>query len=115
MLRGRLLATSSPGEVVAPPSPCFHAHKRLRDLLQDQVPDRYDAYLALITFCEEPRTLTEISEFLIGNPGLEIDDRGIIHMQPNAYIGKLDTAGALVWTGEGWQSTPQALEVIETL
>ena len=91
------------------------ARGRLRTLLEGQAQDRYDAYLALITFCEEPRTLAEISEFLIGNPGLEIDDRGIIHMQPNAYIGKLDTAGALVWTGEGWQATPQALEVLESL
>ncbi len=90
-------------------------HGQLRTLLADQAEHRYAAYLDVLTFCEEPRTLAEISEFLIGNPGLEIDDRGIVNMQPNAYIGKLDKAGALVWAGEGWQTTKEALEVLETL
>lgn len=88
-------------------------HGRLRTLLADQVQDRYAAYLDVLTFCEEPRTLAEISEFLIGNPGLEIDDRGIVNMQPNAYIGKLDKVGALVWTGKGWQTTKEAIEVLQ--
>lgn len=91
------------------------AHGQLRTLLADQAEHRYAAYLDVLTFCEEPRTLAEISEFLIGNPGLEVDDRGIVNMQPNAYIGKLDKAGALVWSGSGWQTTKEALEVLETL
>lgn len=91
------------------------ARGQLRTLLRDQAEHRYAAYLDVLTFCEEPRTLAEISEFLIGNPGLEIDDRGVVNMQPNAYIGKLDKAGALVWTGDGWQTTREALEVLDTL
>lgn len=84
---------------------------RLRALLQEQGPTRYETYLQLLTFCEEPRTLEQISTFLIGNPGLEIDDRGIVHMQPNAYIGKLDAVGALEWDG-GWRTTEGAREVL---
>lgn len=91
------------------------ARNQLKTLLADQVEDRYAAYLDVLTFCEEPRALAEISEFLIGNPGLEIDDRGVVNMQPNAYIGKLDKAGALVWTGEGWQTTKEALQVLDTI
>ena len=89
------------------------ARGQLRTLLAEQAEHRYAAYLDVLTFCEEPRTLAQISEFLIGNPGLEIDDRGIVNMQPNAYIGKLDKAGALVWTGQGWKTTKEALQVLE--
>ena len=91
------------------------ARGQLRTLLAAQAEHRYAAYLDVLTFCEEPRTMAEISEFLIDNPGLEIDDRGVVNMQPNAYIGKLDKAGALVWSGSGWQTTKEALEVLDTL
>lgn len=91
----------------------------LRDLLSSQARHRFEAYTDLITFCEEPHSLDDIIKFLNENhlPGLEIDSRGIMGIQPNAYISKLENAGALTWDGalKCWKTTREALEVLETL
>lgn len=83
----------------------------LRELLESEGPTRRETYLRILSFCEERRMLAQISELLIGDPGLEIDDRGIVHMQPNAYIGKLDKAGGLSWDN-GWILTEGGRQIL---
>lgn len=94
----------------------FNPADRTREMLSKQKETRHPTFKRLLEFCEEtPRSLDEITTFLAEDPGLEKDPRtGVMHMQPSAYIGKLDEAGALTWEG-GWKTTPGGMEVLETL
>lgn len=94
----------------------FNPTDRTRDMLAQQKESRHPTFKRLLEFCsEQPRSLDEITTFLAADPGLEKDPRtGVMHMQPSAYIGKLDQAGALTWEG-GWKTTPGGMEVLETL
>jgi hypothetical protein len=87
---------------------------RLRELISGQPGDRRDAYLDVLAFCEEPRTLAEIADHLSGSPGLETDQWGVVHMEPNAYIGQLDRAGGLEWE-DGWVTTEGGREVLDEM
>lgn len=94
----------------------FDPASRTREMLAEQRESRHPTFRRLLQFCEdEPRSLDEITTFLASDPGLEKDPRtGVMGMQPSAYIGKLDQAGALTWEG-GWKTTPGGMEVLETL
>lgn len=94
----------------------FNPADRTREMLASQKETRHPTFKRLLEFCEErPRSLDEITTFLANDPGLEKDPRtGVMHMQPSAYIGKLDQAGALTWEG-GWKTTPGGMEVLKTL
>lgn len=94
----------------------FDPADRTREMLASQKETRHPTFKRLLEFCEEsPRSLDEITTFLANDPGLEKDPRtGVMHMQPSAYIGKLDQAGALTWEG-GWKTTPGGMEVLKTL
>lgn len=94
----------------------FDPALRTREMLTTQKESRHPTYKRLLEFCStQPRSLDEITTFLAADPGLEKDPRtGVMHMQPSAYIGKLDQAGALTWEG-GWKTTPGGMEVLETL
>lgn len=94
----------------------FNPTDRTRDMLAQQKESRHPTFKRLLEFCsEQPRSLDDITTFLAADPGLEKDPRtGVMHMQPSAYIGKLDQAGALTWEG-GWKTTPGGMEVLETL
>ena len=106
------LVTTEVGEVALQ---SFDPAQRTREMLLTQKESRLSTYHRLLEFCEQPRSLTEISEFLKDDPGLEIDPKtGVIGMQPNAYIGKLDQAGALTWEG-GWKTTAGGMEVLESI
>ncbi len=87
---------------------------RLRELISGQPRDRRDAYLDVLAFCEEPRPLAEIADHLSGSPGLETDQWGVVHMEPNAYIGQLDRAGGLEWE-DGWVTTEGGREVLDEM
>lgn len=94
----------------------FDPADRTRDMLATQKESRHPTFKRLLEFCsEQARSLDEITTFLAADPGLEKDPRtGVMHMQPSAYIGKLDQAGVLTWEG-GWKTTPGGMEVLETL
>lgn len=93
----------------------FNPTDRTRAMLSAQKESRHPTFARLLEFCETPRSLADITTFLADDPGLEKDPRtGVMHMQPSAYIGKLDEAGALTWEG-GWKTTPGGMEVLETL
>lgn len=93
----------------------FDPAKRTREMLATQATSRLATYRRVLEFCEQPRSLDEIVEFLKDDAGLEIDPKtGIVHMQPSAYIGKLDAAGALTWDG-GWKTTDGGMEVLTTI
>lgn len=93
----------------------FDPVKRTRAMLATQKESRLASYKRLLEFCETPRSLNEIVAFMDGDPGLEVDSRtGVMQMQPSAYIGKLDQAGALTWE-DGWKTTGGGMEVLATL
>lgn len=107
----RFITTEAGREAVAH----FDPADRTREMLAGQKDSRHPTFARLLTFCETPRSLDEITTFLAGDPGLEKDPRtGVMHMQPSAYIGKLDQAGALTWEG-GWKTTPGGMEVLKGL
>lgn len=108
----RFLTTEAGNEAIAQ----FDPADRTREMLASQKESRHPTFKRLLTFCsEQPRSLDEITTFLANDPGLEKDQRtGVMRMQPSAYIGKLDQAGALTWEG-GWKTTPGGMEVLETL
>ncbi len=87
---------------------------KLHALFASEPESRHPTYRKILEFCQERRMLGQISDMLAGDPGLEVDERGIVRMQPNAYIGKLDEAGGLTWDN-GWITTEEGAEVIDTL
>lgn len=64
---------------------------------------RQATYKRVIDFCETPRSMDEIFQFLKGDPGLEVNAQGIMGCQPSVYVSKLEDAGVLVWKQGGWQ------------
>lgn len=93
----------------------FDPVARTQSMLTGQKASRHASFKRLLEFCTTPRSLKEITDFMAGDPGLEINAQtGVMGMQPSAYIGKLDEAGALTWNG-GWQTTQGGLEVLKTL
>lgn len=93
----------------------FNPADRTRQMLAGQAASRLGSYRRLLNYCEQPRSLSEINRFMADDPGLEFDPRtGLAHMQPSAYISKLDEAGALTWEN-GWKTTPGGMEVLESL
>lgn len=111
-VKWRFLTTDAGREAIEQ----FNPADRTREMLASQKESRHPTFKRLLTFCsEQPRSLEEITTFLANDPGLETDPRtGVMRMQPSAYIGKLDQAGALTWEG-GWKTTPGGMEVLETL
>lgn len=93
----------------------FDPVARTQAMLSSQKTSRHASFKRLLEFCATPRSLKEITDFMAGDPGLEINAQtGVMGMQPSAYIGKLDEAGALTWNG-GWQTTQGGLGVLKTL
>lgn len=93
----------------------FDPVERTNVMLASQADSRLASYQRLLAYCEQPRSLDEIVGFMADDPGLERDPKtGVMHMQPSAYIGKLDESGALTWEG-GWKTTPGGMEVLETM
>ncbi|MBM7000155.1 hypothetical protein I3I95_08500 [bacterium] len=88
--------------------------RRLHDLLDGQPDDRRDVYVDLLAYCEEPRGLGAIADHLAGSPGLETDQWGVMHMEPTAYVGKLDQAGGLAWE-DGWVTTEGGRRILDEI
>ena len=76
-------------------------------------PARRDTYLAVLNYCQEPRTFPEIQEFFKSTPGLVKDVVAGHHkLSPDYYVDKLDKAGALVWRG-AWVDTDAGRRMLE--
>lgn len=94
----------------------FSPAKRSKDLIAHQKPSRHESFARLLGFCREPRSLADIVAFMDGDPGLEMDPRtGVMQMQPSAYIGLLDQAGALTWEEGGWHTTEGGMEALNAM
>ncbi|MBE6465570.1 hypothetical protein [Denitrobacterium detoxificans] len=79
--------------------------RRLEALLAYR-PHRKGTYLAMLAFCREPRTFSEIKEFYESAEGFAKDTVHEHHtLAPDFYIDKLASAGGLVWQG-AWVITP---------
>ncbi|MBE6466489.1 hypothetical protein [Denitrobacterium detoxificans] len=76
---------------------------------------RRATYNRVIEFCESPRSMDEIFQFLQGDPGLEVNAQGIMGCQPSAYVSHLEDAGVLVWRNGGWNLTRAGVEILKTL
>lgn len=77
-----------------------------------QKPHRRPTYLALLSFCREPRTLAQIEAFFADNPDLALDQvTAYHHLSPDYYVDRLEKAGALVWRG-AWVTTQAGLDAL---
>lgn len=107
------LETTPVGEQVAED---LAPKNRIRDLL-NFMPVRFDTYVELMNFCNEPRTMTQINELFSGRDlhflGTMHSDKTIA-IQPSALVDKLERAGALVWKGQ-WKLTPEGQTFLKTL
>ena len=85
--------------------------KRIKAQLLSQ-PNRCSTYLAVLDFCQTPRTFPEIQNFFKTTPGLVQDVVAAHHkLSPDYYVDKLDKAGALVWRG-AWVDTEAGLHAL---
>ncbi|MCD8199830.1 MAG: hypothetical protein LUD25_02580 [Coriobacteriaceae bacterium] len=91
-------------------------HTRIRDLL-NLMPVRFDSYVNVLEFCQEPRTMKEIDALF---EGVDMKALGIvgaddsIAIQPSVFVDKLERAGALVWKGN-WNLTAEGKAFLETV
>lgn len=93
----------------------FNPAIRTKDLFKSQKESRIALFRKLLEFCSVPKSLDEIIAYTDGDPGLEVDSRtGVMHMQPSAYIGLLDQAGALTWEN-GWLATKGGMEALDSI
>lgn len=76
---------------------------------------RKATYKRVIDFCETPRSMDEIFQFLKGDPGLEVNAQGIMGRQPSAYVSSLEDAGVLVWREGGWRLTKAGAAIMRML
>ena len=92
----------------------FSPKSRLMDLLEIR-PARFDAYLEVLEFVQEKRTLSEIDKLLRGTPIL-MDGRpeGENPMQPSVFVDKLAAAGGILYQ-EGWIITEEGKELLDTI
>ncbi|WP_314009906.1 hypothetical protein [Cryptobacterium curtum] len=104
-----LLTTSQVGRHIVSlldPTKRFHAQ-----ILR--CPERRDAYLAVLEFCQQPRTLNEVRCLFASNPLLEhLSD---IDSQPIAcdfYLSELEKSGCLEWKN-GWTTNDAGHVVLD--
>ncbi len=86
---------------------------RLEDLVE-MAPERYDTYLDVLEFLQDPHSYAEIDELLRGRDilmyGRAADDRP---MQPSVFVDKLAAAGSIVYS-DGWKITEEGKEFLES-
>lgn len=87
---------------------------KIRKLLGEKL-SRRATYDKVISFCEQPRSMEEIFQYLQGDPGLEVNAQGIMQCQPSAYVSHLEEAGALVWDKGGWRLTKEGAQLLKTI
>lgn len=77
---------------------------RLAHLFSEH-PERHDAYCAILRLCKTPRTYDEVSKSLDPNPAFASEnDLSTLPVYPSALLGKLESAGGIVWD-EAWVTT----------
>ena len=87
---------------------------RLLDLLSI-TPGYYDAFIEVLDFLTEKRSMAEVDTLLRGRDvlmlGRDPKDRPI---QPSVFVDKLEKAGAIYWE-RGWIITEEAKGLLDTL
>lgn len=80
------------------------------------VPERENAFLAVLQFCETPRTLAQVKAFVDQNlsADLAIDVPGH-RLEATYFIDRLDEAGALVWKDHAWVATEDGKRYLSSL
>jgi hypothetical protein len=89
--------------------------KRLLELL-GIVPSRKQTYIELMDFCKDnPRTYTEVGQFLEGRDALSITDNTLGQsLQPSVFLDKLESAHGVVWN-DGWILTEEGRRYLAAL
>lgn len=77
-------------------------------------PERNDTYVRIMEFCRAPRTFEEVSSLLEGSsPVKSRNPYTDLPLYPSAFLGHLESAGALVWD-EGWMLTGDGADFLRT-
>lgn len=107
------LKTTDVGRVVADR---LAPKKRIKNLLS-LLPERFDAYIDLLKFCQEPRSMTAIDKLLSSrdlsamkslNPGTSVA------IKPSVFVDKMERAGGIVWK-DGWTLTEEGKAFLESV
>ncbi len=88
--------------------------RRLEELL-DREPQRSDALLDVLTFCQDPHSLGQIADFL--EQGGFLDNLRAITgqpLQPSFFVDMLERAGVIEWQGS-WRITTGGRLALEQL
>lgn len=77
---------------------------RLQSKLNEK-PQRYSTYLAVLDFCSEPRSLSDVQRLFRQDSSLVRDTMvDSQSLAPDFYLNELERSGGLVWDG-GWKIT----------
>lgn len=105
-----LLVTSLAGQAAID---LLAPYARLRAKLSEK-PRRYETYLAVLGFCRDPRSLSDVGRLFEENPDLVRDTSADSQrLSPDYYLSELERAGGLVWDG-AWKTTEAGEELVET-
>lgn len=106
-------ATTAAGRVVADEM----APRKRIDKLLSHMPERFDAYVDLLDFCREPKSMTAIDN-LFGGRDLShlksLNTGSTVAIKPSAFVDKLERAGGIVWK-DGWVLTDEGKTFLEAV
>jgi hypothetical protein len=92
----------------------FSPRNLLGELLEVK-PDRYDTYIELLEFLQEPRAYLEVDNLLRGRDVLMSGrGEGERPMQPSVFVDKLAASGSITFKG-GWVLTGEGKEWLDTV
>ena len=89
--------------------------ERRLDALLQRVPERHQAFVDVLAFCEEPRSFAAVQGFLdqAGVLGVLRAENGQ-PLQASFFVDMLERAGALVWDG-AWCATDAGRALLDRL
>ncbi|MDE8702110.1 hypothetical protein PZH32_03940 [Adlercreutzia equolifaciens] len=82
----------------------FSPAVRLANLLAS-FPEREEAFIQIMEFLREPRSMGAIDDTFKGKSLLGVDEATKLNRQPSSYLHKLDGAGAIEWSDGAWRLT----------
>lgn len=90
--------------------------KRIEGLLS-RMPERFDAYVDLLDFCREPRSMTSIGNLFGGRDLSHLKSLNVesaVAIKPSVFVDKLERAGGIVWK-DGWVLTDEGKTFLEAV
>ena len=85
------------------------------DELVAETPGREGAFAEVLAFCEEPRSIRELSEHLDASGILDVLlAQGGQPLRASYFVDMLERAGGLVWDG-AWHTTPGGRGLLERI